>query len=44
LFEAAAAAGHAGSTYSIGIMKTYGYGMEPNYEHAINWYEQAPSP
>jgi TPR repeat protein len=41
LFEAAATNGHAPSTYSIGILKMYGYGMEPNYDHAINWFERA---
>jgi TPR repeat protein len=41
LFEAAAKSGHAPSTYSIGIFKTYGYGMEPNYAQAINWFERA---
>jgi TPR repeat protein len=41
LFEAASLSGHAQSTYMIGVMKTYGYGMEPNYGQAINWFERA---
>ena len=24
-----------------GIFKLYGYGCEPNYKNAINWFEQA---
>lgn len=41
LFQAAAQNGHAPSTYTVGIFKTYGYGMEPNYQQAINWFERA---
>ena len=41
LFESASIRNHAPSTYYMGIFKLYGYGCQPNYPIAINWFERA---
>jgi hypothetical protein len=41
LFQSAAVSGHGPSMHMMGTMKAFGYGMEPDYEIAIMWYERA---
>ena len=41
LLERAARAEHAPSIYYMGVFKMRGYGCEPDYERAINWFERA---
>ena len=41
LFESASIRNHAPSTYYTGLFRLYGYGCQPNYPIAINWFERA---